>query len=78
MSRRWIKASKSLPDWGQEVIVAHVVYDWSNARHKYIRNKTLKVTPAVHWNDGRFTSGGYVVNEVKAWMPLPEPPKVKK
>lgn len=75
MSRRWIKTSTSLPDWGDEVIVAHVVYDWSNARHKYIRNRNLGVTHAIHWNDGCFTNGGHVVEEVVAWMPLPEPPK---
>lgn len=73
-SRRWIKVSKELPRWGQQVIVASVAYDWSNKTTKYRRMKKLSVRAAVHWNDGRFTETDHVVPEVVAWMPLPEPP----
>lgn len=73
-SRRWIAVSDDLPRWCEQVIVAHVEYDWSNSKHRYIRQKKLGVKAATHWNDGRFTEGDHVVQEVVAWMPLPEPP----
>lgn len=75
MSRRWIKVGKSLPEWCEQVIVARVAYDWSNKTHKYRRKKKLEVAVATHWNDGRFTDGDHVVEEVVAWMRLPEPPE---
>lgn len=75
MTRRWIKTSTSLPDWCEQVIVARVACDWSNKTHKYRRKKKqLEVSVATHWNDGRFTDGDHVAEEVVAWMRLPEPP----
>lgn len=77
MAARWISVKKALPSWCEQVIVARVAYDWSNATHSYRRKKKLDVQPATHWNDGRFTDGDHVVEEVTHWMPLPEPPEVK-
>jgi hypothetical protein len=81
MASKWISVDKRLPKWGQQVLVAHRRYNWSNARHKCTRLKKLGVTPATFWvedEDGpRFTEGDDVVEEPVAWMPLPEPPEVK-
>jgi hypothetical protein len=81
MASKWISVEKSLPKWGETVIVAHRRYSWSNARHKYTRLKKPGVTPATFWvedEDGpRFTDGDHVVEEPTHWMPLPEPPEVK-
>jgi hypothetical protein len=75
---KWISVDKRLPKWGQQVLVAHRRYNWSNARHKYSRLKKLGVTPATFWvedeNGPRFTQGDNVVKEPVAWMPLPDPP----
>jgi len=77
--RKWISVEKRLPKWGQQVLVAHRQYNWSNARHKYTRLKKLSVTPATFWTaneDGPFFTVGEndSVKEPVAWMPLPEPP----
>lgn len=79
MSDKWIDPEVRLPRWAECVIVARRTYDWDNARHKY-RPAGLGVTPAVHWNDGRFTElgSGYVYEDVVGWMPLPKPPAKKK
>jgi hypothetical protein len=74
-NRRWVSVDEDLPRWCQQVIVAHVAYEWSNRTHKCRRRKKLGVKVATHWSDGRFTQGDHVVEEVVAWMPLPEPPK---
>jgi hypothetical protein len=75
---KWISVKKQLPEWGEQVIVAHRRYDWSNARHKWTRLKRLGVKPATFWrqdeNGPRFTDGEDVVAEPVAWMPLPAPP----
>jgi hypothetical protein len=81
MASKWVSVEKSLPKWGQQVLVAHRQYSWSNARHMYRRLKKLAVTPATFWvedDDGpRFTFDNDVVDEPTHWMPLPEPPEAK-
>jgi hypothetical protein len=76
---KWISVEKSLPKWGEQVIVAYRRYNWSNARHKYTRLKKLGVKPATFWvedENGPYFSCGQDdnVDEPVAWMPLPEPP----
>jgi hypothetical protein len=76
---KWISIEKRLPKRGERVIVAHRRYEWSNARHKHYRLKTLGVRPATYWLKGHMglqfcCSDGDVVKEPVAWMPFPEPP----
>jgi hypothetical protein len=81
MASKWISVEKSLPKWGETVIVAHRRYSWSNARHKYSRLKKLGVVAATFWVEDdkgpHFNSGDDRVDKPVAWMPLPEPPEVK-
>jgi hypothetical protein len=78
MSGGWISVLTKLPKWGEQVIVAHRRYSWSNARHRYTRLKKLGVRPATFWvkdgNGPRFTDGDDFVSDPVAWMPLPAPP----
>ena len=76
---KWISVEKGLPKRGEQVIVAHRRYEWSNDRHKYYKLKRLGVRPATYLIKGHTglqfcVSGGDVVGESVAWMPMPEPP----
>ena len=80
--RRWIPVGERLPKRGDRVLVAHRRYDWSNSSHKYRKLKRLGVRPATYLIKGHTglqfcVSGGDVVGEPVAWMPLPEPPEVR-
>ena len=79
---KWISVEKGLPKRGDRVLVAHRRYDWSNSSHKYRKLKRLGVRPATYLIKGHTglqfcVSGGDVVGEPVAWMPMPEPPEVK-
>ena len=78
---KWISIETSLPRRGDQVLVAHRQYEWSNSRHNRRRINTLGVRPATYLIKGHkglqfCVSGGDVLGEPIAWMPLPEPPEV--
>ena len=82
LARRWVPVEERLPKRGDQVLVAHRRYEWSNSSHKYRKLKRLGVRPATYLLKGHAglkfcCPGGDVVQEPVAWMPLPEPPEVR-
>ena len=42
----------------------------------YIVWNGIYINIAIYWGDGRWwPAGGYIVNDITHWMPLPKPPK---
>ena len=78
-SLAWIPVTERMPKRGDRVLVARRRFEWSNSSHKYRKLKRLAVEPASYLIKGhkglRFVlSGGDIVDEPVAWMPLPAPP----